>query len=170
MLLPTPLHPCHPALRWYPIWELQKELSDWNHRHLGTRMSKVDWFRVFVPAFTQSMGASCIKKGFENTGIYPVNPKVKKLQRLGPSIVTDTYSKCRRLKKCCNCLFQFLSGSCYEREISSEINVTVHTKWDFSACVNISTYLQVQMLLPHKDNQLTMLMRLDSMRQLVVRP
>ena len=119
----------------------QKELSEWNHRHLGEKMSKIGWFRVFVPAFTQSMSASCIKKGFENTGIYPVNPKVKKLQRLGPSIVTDKYSKCRRLKKRCNCLFQLFSGSCYEREIPSKINVTVRTKRDFSVLLNISTYL-----------------------------
>ena len=66
---------------------------------MGARMTKVDWFRVFVPAFTQAMSPSCIQKGFENTGIYPVNPKVQKLKRLGPSIVTDRYSKCTVLEK-----------------------------------------------------------------------
>ena len=48
------------------------------------------------------------KKGFENTGIYPVDPNVQKLQRLGPSIVTYRYSKCTLLKKHYNFLFQFL--------------------------------------------------------------
>ena len=65
-----------------------KELYEWNHKHLGARMTKADWFRLLVPAFTQAISPSCIKKGFENTGIYPVNPKVQKLKRLGPSIVT----------------------------------------------------------------------------------
>ena len=64
----------------------QKELCEWNHKYLGARMTKVDWFRVFVPAFIQAMSPSCIQKGFENTGIYPVNPKVQKLKRLGPSV------------------------------------------------------------------------------------
>ena len=86
----------------------QKELCEWNHKHLGARMTKVDWFRVLVPAFTQAMSPSCIQKGCENTGIYPVNPKVQKLKRLGPSIVTDRYSKCTVLDKHSNCLFQFL--------------------------------------------------------------
>ena len=72
----------------------QKELADWNLKHLGGRMSRKDWFRVFVPSFTQAMSPSAIQKGFNNTGIYPVNANASKLHRLGPGIVSDHYSKC----------------------------------------------------------------------------
>ena len=73
----------------------QQELSEWNLKHLGSKLSRKDWFRVFVPSFTQAMTPSAIQKGFQNTGIYPVDANAKKLKRLGPSIVSDRYSKCR---------------------------------------------------------------------------
>ena len=98
------------------------KLCEWNHKHLGARMSKVDWFRVFVPAFTQSLTPSCIKKVFENIGIYPVDPNVQKLQRLGPSIVIDRYNKCNLLEKC---LFQFLFWFLFWLR---------HFKWDKCTC------------------------------------
>ena len=71
----------------------QKELSEWNLRHLGRKMSRVDFFRVFVPAYTRAMLPPTIQKGFANTGIYPLNPDASKLQRIGPSIVSDKFSK-----------------------------------------------------------------------------
>ena len=40
------------------------------------------------------MMTQTIQKGFSNTGIYPVNPHASKLQRIGPSIVSDQFSKC----------------------------------------------------------------------------
>ena len=47
---------------------------------------------MFVPAFTQAFTPENIRKGFENTGIYPINPGAKKVQETGPSAVTD---KCK---------------------------------------------------------------------------
>ena len=42
----------------------QKELSEWNLRHLGRKMSRVEFFRVFVPAYTKAMLPPTIQKGF----------------------------------------------------------------------------------------------------------
>ena len=72
----------------------QKELADWNLKHLGRKMTRIEFFRVFVPAYTKAMMPQTIQKGFSNTGIYPVNPHASKLQRIGPSIVSDQFSKC----------------------------------------------------------------------------
>ena len=52
----------------------QKELADWNLKHLGRKMTRIEFFRVFVPAYTKAMMPQTIQKGFSNTGIYPVNP------------------------------------------------------------------------------------------------
>ena len=62
-------------------------------KHLGRKMTRIEFFRVFVPAYTKAMIAPTIQKGFANTGIYPVNPNVSKLQRIGLSIVSDRFSK-----------------------------------------------------------------------------
>ena len=71
----------------------QKELADWNLENLGRKMSRTEFFRVFVPAYTKAMMPHTIQKGFCNTGIYQVNPHASKLQRIGPSIVSDRFSK-----------------------------------------------------------------------------
>ena len=110
----------------------QKELAEWNCNHLGKRMSKVDFFRVFVPAFTQAMSPSCLKKGFENTGIYPVNPKVKKLARMGPSIVTDKYSKCTVLYTVEYVCFSWFTVTCSKRDFRARQPFILRTKRDGS--------------------------------------
>ena len=74
----------------------QKELADWNLKHLGRKMTRIEFFRVFVPPYTKAMMPQTIQKGFSNTGIYPVNPHASKLQRIGPSIVSDRFSKCKK--------------------------------------------------------------------------
>ena len=67
----------------------QKELASFNFRFAGTRMTRSQFFRVLVPAFTQAFAPENVRKGFQNTGIYPVNRNAKKLRELGPSAVTD---------------------------------------------------------------------------------
>ena len=72
----------------------QKELITYNFKIAGAHMTRSQFFRVLVPAFTQAFIPENIRKGFENTGIYPINPKAKKVQELGPSAVTD---KCKSI-------------------------------------------------------------------------
>ena len=72
----------------------QQEILDYNFRHSGRKISKVDFFRVLVPAFTRSMTAKKIQPGYEHTGMYPVNPLGPKLLRTWPSLVHEKYSKC----------------------------------------------------------------------------
>ena len=72
----------------------QKELISYNFKIASARMTRTQFFHVFVPAFTQAFTPENMRKGFENTGIYPVNPKAKKLQETGPSAVTD---KCKSI-------------------------------------------------------------------------
>ena len=55
-------------------------------------MTRTQFFRGLVPAFTQAFTSENIRKGFENTGIYPINPKAKEVQETGSSAVTD---KCK---------------------------------------------------------------------------
>ena len=61
----------------------QKELISYNFKIAGAHMIRTQFFHVFVPAFTQAFTPENIRKGFENTGIYPINPKAKKLQETG---------------------------------------------------------------------------------------
>ena len=59
-------------------------LHEFNTANAGRKMTKVEFFKVFVPAYTTSTSEKQIKKGFENTGIYPVNrnaPKILKKQK-----------------------------------------------------------------------------------------
>ena len=72
----------------------QQEILDYNFRHSGRKISKMDFFRVLVPAFTRSMTAKNIQSGYEQTGMYPVNPLDPKLLRTWPSLVHEKYSKC----------------------------------------------------------------------------
>ena len=70
----------------------QKELIAYNFKIAGACMTRSQFFRVLVPAFTQVFTPENIRKGFENTGIYPINRDAKKVQELDPSAVTD---KCK---------------------------------------------------------------------------
>ena len=150
----------------------QKELSEWNLKHLGSRMSRTDFFRVFVPSFTQAMSPACLNKGFENTGIYPVNPKVNKLARLGPSIVSDRYSKCRLLYWMLDWMYWSCSSSfsvtCSERDYRSKTTISLRIKRDFLKYSNKFTYMQVTMRSLLVMSQMMMLNRTELMRPLVV--
>ena len=75
----------------------QQELADFNLRISGQKMSQIQFFRIFVPAFTTALAPELVRKGFERTGIYPVNSQVDKLKQIGPSDVTD---KCECTGKC----------------------------------------------------------------------
>ena len=72
----------------------QKELFSYNFSVAGAKMNHLQFFRVLVPAFTQAFTAENIRKGFMQTGIYPIDPNTAKLKDLGPSIITD---KCKSL-------------------------------------------------------------------------
>ena len=71
----------------------QREILDYNFCFSAKKLSKLEFFRVLVPAYTKSMSEKAIKAGFENCGIYPVNPKATKLLRTWPSLISDKYSK-----------------------------------------------------------------------------
>ena len=75
----------------------QKELLTHNFTVAGTKTNPMQLFRVLVPAFTQAFTPENIRKGFKQTGIYPIDPTVEKLKDLGPSIVTD---KCKSQVVC----------------------------------------------------------------------
>ena len=64
----------------------------YNFKIAGAHMTRTQFFCMLAPAFTQAFTPENIRKGFENTGIYPINPKAKKVQETGPSAVTD---KCK---------------------------------------------------------------------------
>ena len=74
----------------------QQEILDYNFRNSRRKISKVDFFRVLVPAFTRSMTAKNIQSGWEHTGMYPVNHLALKLLRTWPSLVHEKYSKCNQ--------------------------------------------------------------------------
>ena len=70
----------------------QRELLTFNFDVAGSKMSKMQFFRVLIPAIADALTPENIRKGFSQTGIQPINPKVKKLNDLGSSFVTD---KCK---------------------------------------------------------------------------
>ena len=69
--------------------EYDCELHQMNRTLCGNKMNKKQFFRVFVPAFTTGMAPEFIRKGFENTGIYPPNAEALKLQNIQASAVYD---------------------------------------------------------------------------------
>ena len=71
----------------------QRHIVDYNFKTSARKMNKVDFFRVLVPAYTEAVTEKTVKSGFENTGIYPVNPKAKKLLKTWPSLISDKFSK-----------------------------------------------------------------------------
>ena len=75
----------------------QKELLSHNFSVAGAKTNPMQLFRVLVPAFTQAFTPENIRKGFKQTGIYPIDPTVEKLKDLGPSTVTD---KCKSQVVC----------------------------------------------------------------------
>ena len=74
--------------------EYDNELLHMNRVLCGNKMNKKQFFRVFVPAFTTGMAPEFIRKGFENTGIYPYNPEAAKLKNIEASTV---YDRCKSI-------------------------------------------------------------------------
>ena len=81
--------------------EYQKDLLHLNRVLCGNRMTKQQFFRIFVPAFQQGMSPEVVRKGFSNTGIYPLDRRAKKLQNLEPSTVYDRCKSVAGLNVCC---------------------------------------------------------------------
>ena len=69
--------------------EYQKELLIMNRQLCGNNMNKTQFFRVFIPAYTQGLTPEAIRKGYKNTGIYPLNPQAEKLKNIQASAVYD---------------------------------------------------------------------------------
>ena len=100
-------------------------------------MSKVDWFSVFVPAFTQSLTPSCIKKVLRTQASIQLILMSKNCKYWIPALsLIDTVSvQC--WKNVITVYFSSCSGSCSDQDISSEINVCVGDKQDFFVSSNI---------------------------------
>ena len=81
--------------------KFQKELISFNLQVAGEKLSKQQFFRVLIPAFSGAFQPEIIRKGFKNTGIYPLNQDAPKLKQLGPSQV---YDKCK--SNAVNCSFR----------------------------------------------------------------
>ena len=60
-----------------------------NRKLYSNRMTKTQFFRVFVPAYTQCMIAEAIRKGYKDIGIYSVNLDAEKLKNIQTSVVYD---------------------------------------------------------------------------------
>ena len=75
----------------------QQELLTFNFDVAGAKMSKAQFFRVLIPAVTEAFKSENIRKGFLQTGIYPINPEADKLKELGPIVITD---KCKSRVDC----------------------------------------------------------------------
>ena len=74
--------------------EYQRQLMHMNRVLCGNKMTRIQFFRVLVPAFGVGMIPEAIRRGFKNTGILPVNSNTEKLKLLGPSQVFD---RCKSL-------------------------------------------------------------------------
>ena len=81
--------------------KFQKELISFNLQVAGEKLSKQQFFRVLIPAFSGAFQPEVIRKGFKNTGIYPLNQDAPKLKQLEPSQV---YDKCK--SNAVNCSFR----------------------------------------------------------------
>ena len=80
--------------------EYQRELLIMNRQLCGNHMNKSQFFRVFIPAYTQGLTPEAIRKGYKNTGIYPLNPQAEKLKNIQASAVYDR----------CKCMLGLLQG------------------------------------------------------------
>ena len=52
------------------------------------KLTKPEFFRIFIPVYTEAMSMSSVQAGYRNCGIYPVDPKADKLKLTGPSKLT----------------------------------------------------------------------------------
>ena len=72
--------------------EYQRQLMRVNRLLSSQRISRVTFFQVLVPAYTEAMTPEAIRSGFKNTGVYPPNEGVEKLKQTTTSAVFD---KCK---------------------------------------------------------------------------
>ena len=56
-----------------------------------TSESRMQFFRVLVPAYATGMTTEAIRSGFRNTGIYPINREAEKPKQIRASDVYDKY-------------------------------------------------------------------------------
>ena len=77
--MPFPLFKC----------EYQRQLLRINRVLCGYRMSRVQFLKILVPAYTTAMMPEAIGSGFRNTGIYPPNQLADKLKQTTASAVYD---------------------------------------------------------------------------------
>ena len=74
--------------------EYESQLLWINQLLSGHRMSRMQFFRVLVPAYATGMTTEAIRSAFRNTGIYPINREAEKLKQIRAS---DVYDKCRSI-------------------------------------------------------------------------
>ena len=67
----------------------QSQLMRINTILSGHCMTRIQFFRVLVPAYAGSMTPEAIRSGFRNTGIYPPNKGTEKLTQITASEVYD---------------------------------------------------------------------------------
>ena len=72
--------------------EYQSQLMRINRILSGHRMTRIQFFRVLVPAYAGSMTPEAIR--FRNTGIYPPNKGTEKLKQITAS---EVYDKCKSI-------------------------------------------------------------------------
>ena len=74
--------------------EYQSQLMRINRILSGHHMTRIQFFRVLVPAYAGSMTQEAIRSGFRNTGIYPPNKGAEKLKQITAS---EVYDKCKSI-------------------------------------------------------------------------
>ena len=74
--------------------EYQSQLMRINRILSGHCMTRIQFFRVLVPAYAGSMTPEAIRSGFRNTGIYPPNKGTEKLKQITAS---EVYDKCKSI-------------------------------------------------------------------------
>ena len=72
--------------------EYQRQLLRINWVLCGYRMSRVQFFKILVPAYTTAMMPEAIRSGFRNTGIYPPNQLADKLKQ---TTASAAYDRCK---------------------------------------------------------------------------
>ena len=76
--------------------EYQRQLLWVNWILCGYRMSRVQFLKILVPAYTTAMMPEAIRSGFRNTGIYPPNQLADKLKQTTASAV---YDRCKLIDR-----------------------------------------------------------------------
>jgi hypothetical protein len=106
----------------------QSFLVNWCYKNIGQKLSKVKFFDVAEPAFTQGLMPQQIVAGFTKTGVYPIDRSKIKLKDMGPSATTNlTHTTDSKLMLHCVVL-QFVVFNSTSSTESTES--TESSKWD----------------------------------------